>query len=487
MSQPLRTLDSVPAPTATRARDPFATRTRRSLWIAGVATVGFLILLVAVFFNLSAAAVVAGIGAVLFLLVLVPSLRIAERTSTLDFFSPAVVFPLVYVVWYIGGSITIFELPSELPGIGTHLFDPVPAWMYFLYAAGLAAYFAGIFIGNHLPERRIKPLVHDVNLPNMQRIVRTVFVGAVLFYILTSLQFGIPLLSSRANATRLALHGPIYQSFMYLSFTALILSPILVWSRGGSRRYDWLDIYAVPGILSLLILSLGGRSSVICPLITILIARSYFKRQSIIKLAALGVVAFAIFSAIGYFREAAASDYIPIEGLVDYIGIPPAVVPFIYTSLYLRYTVSAFRDLTQIVPSHLPFMHGALTILPFSIFLPGHHDMSDVVFKKMLGLDFEGSGVPGTILAPLYLDWGWYGVVGGMCSYGVFLSVLYRRMKTDPTTSRISTYAWWLQSSLIGIYCNGYISILIYLLPVVWAVFYYFAGSARRTLAREAV
>ncbi len=487
MSTPLRTLDGVRGPAAPRPRDPFAKRTRRSLWIAGVAAASFLVLLVALFFNLSTATVVAGIAAVLFLLVLVPSMRILERSSSLDFFSPAVAFPLVYVVWYVGGSISFVQLPSELPGIGTRLFDPVPTWMYFLYAAGLAAYFAGIFIGNHLPESRTKPFIQDVNLPNMRRIVRAVCAGAIFFYALTSLQFGIPLLSSRANATRLALHGPIYQSFMYLSFTALILSPILVWSRGGKRPYDWVDLYAVPGILSLLILSLGGRSSVICPLITVLIARSYFKRQSIVKLAAVGLVAFAIFSAFGYFREAANSDYIPIEGLVDYLGIPPAIVPFLYTSLYLRYTVSAFRDLTQIVPSHLPFMHGALTILPFSIFLPGHHDMSDVIFKKMLGMDFEGSGVPGTILAPLYLDWGWYGVVGGMCSYGVFLSVLYRRMKTAPTTSRISTYAWWLQSSLIGVYCNGYISILIYLLPVVWAVFYYFAGSARRTLTRETV
>jgi hypothetical protein len=140
MSLPLRTLDGSPAPAATRHRDPFATRTRRSLWIAGVAAASFLILLIAVFFNLSTATLLAGIGGAMFLLALVPFMRIFERTSKLDFFSPYVIFPILYTFWLLPSSKCLPISPgsahtsSTRSPIGCLAFTPqasphtLPAW-----------------------------------------------------------------------------------------------------------------------------------------------------------------------------------------------------------------------------------------------------------------------------------------------------------------------------------------------------------------------
>jgi uncharacterized membrane protein len=105
--------------------------------------------------------------------------------------------------------------------------------------------------------------------------------------------------------------------------------------------------------------------------------------------------------------------------------------------------------------------------------------MSDVVFKDMLGHDFEGAGEPATILGPLYVDFGWTGVFVGMSFYGALLSWTYRRMKSQPSPARIITYAWWLQNCLWGIFCNGFINVYVFLLPIFWMVLYSLARPAR--------
>lgn len=439
--------------------------------IAGLATACLFFLLISAIFGIPSIIVLLVVCIFTASIILPPLTRlIASRLGHLDPFSPSIIFPIAYMLWFVLGSINFIDLPSYLE---SSPFSPIPAWMYGLYACGLAGFFCGIVAGGRLAMRSDGVRSPKIDIVKMRRITNLVFIAALISWALTGLQFGIPLLhTGSANTDRLSLHGPIYQSFMYLSFTALMFAPIFTWARGGKQRYDWFSTIVIPSVMSLLLISLGGRSGVVCPLITVVIARSYFKKQQIWKLAVLGAVAFAIFSSIGYYREASSSDYAPVEGLVEYLGVPAPVVPVVYTTLYLRYTVAALRDLTQLVPAHRPFQHGAITLLPLTTFLPGHRDMSDVVFKNMLDRDFQGSGLPATILGPLYVDFGWVGVFFGMSLYGLLLSWTYRRMKSQPTVIRIITYAWWLQNTLIGIYCNGFISVLIFLIPIFWSVLY---------------
>jgi oligosaccharide repeat unit polymerase len=447
----------------------------QGLRIAGFTTVCLLFLLASVVFSLSSTIVWVGICGMALAILLPPAIPwISSRVATWDMFSPYIVFPIVYTIWFVGGSINFIDPP---PGMEEGVFAPIPSWMYGMSALGLAGYYCGLFLGRKLPIHSQGPDHPEIDYAKMRRIVNLTFIGALIFWGLTGLQIGIPLLHpSTANATRLELHGPAYQGFMHLSFTVLILSPIFAWARGGTGRYDWFSIIAVPTVLSLLIITLGGRSSVVCPLLTLVIARSYFKKQSLWKLVTVGAVGFGFFSAAGYFREAASLELAPAEYLTEYEGVPAPIIPVLYTSLYLRYTVSALRNLTEIVPNQTPYRHGALTFLPITAFLPGHRDMSDVVFKNMFGHEFEGSGEPATILGPLYVDFGWPGIFIGMSMYGLLLSWTYRRMRSRPTAVRIITYAWWLQNALVGIYCNGFISVLIFILPVFWSILYSLAS-----------
>ena len=452
-----------------------ATEDSRSLRIAGIATLCTLFVVLAAVFDLDPYLVIAILLAVVVLSALPKVVPwVAHKTRNLDLFAPWVGFPIAYIFWFVGGSINFIEAPSEI-AFGS--FDPIPAWMYGLYAWGLAGYFAGIAGGRFLPTRKVKAAQPQIDMAKMQTIVRWLVIGAVFFWLLTVVQFGLPILNpATAGEARLAFHGPSYQGFIILSWTAFVFSPVYIWARGGKRRFDWFWVVCVPFGLTLLLFSLGARANVVAPFVTLIIARYYFRRQAAWKIVAAALIAFCVFSLFGYFREAASSD----QGALELLGLPAPAIPFIYSGLYVRYTVAALRDITQMIPSHFPYQYGYISTLPFATFLPGHQDMSDIFFKNMLGREFAGSGQPATLLAPLYADFGWPGVFLGMSAYGALLSWTFRKAQEKPTMANVILYAWWLENVLFGLYANGFAYINVYLMPLIFAALFRVARSGEQ-------
>jgi len=444
------------------------------LRIAGFTTASLLLLLASAIYGFSFVIVLLGASVLAVILLLPPAAPwLNRRFGGVDFFSPYVIFPVLYSAWYIAASINFVQLPSEM---FYGYFDPIPAWMYGLFAFGLCSYFCGIFLGRLLPIGSSAITRRQIDYAIMQRILFILMIVVFIAWAILGIAFGITILHlDTANSDRLAHRGALYQLFTYLGWTIIIFSPILSWARGATKRFDWLYIVAIPALTAMLLVSLGaGRSPVAIPLVTLIIARSFFKKQPLWKLALIGVTIFGLFSTFGYIRGRSSNDA-PEFSLMELAGIPAAVGPFIDMAADIRFSVAALRDLTKIVPSSVPYQHGAVTLLPLSTFLPGHQDMSDMVFKQMLGHDFEGSGEPATILGPLYVDFGWIGVFVGMNFYGVLLSWTYRRMKAQPTSARIINYAWWLQCCLVGIFSNGFSYVYVILLPAFWAVLFFIA------------
>jgi oligosaccharide repeat unit polymerase len=445
----------------------------QGLRVAGFTTVCLLFLLVAVVFGLSSTVTLLGLCAFALAIMLPPAVPwIASRIRDLDLFSPYIAFPIAYVIWFVAGSITFIDVPSGFEG---GPFDPIPSRMYALYAWGLAGYFCGLFIGRKVPIRGGTDH-REIDLTKMQRIVHLTFLAALALWGGTVLQFSLPILHpSTAGEARLAFHGPLFQGFIWLASTAFVFSPVLVWVRGGKERHDWFWVVGVPFTLSLLILSLGGRSWVAAPLLTLIIAMSYLKRQAGWKLVVAGVLIFCIFSLFGYYREDTGSN----EVFLDQIGLPAPVAPFVYVGLYIRYTVDAFRRITETIPSQVPYQYGSITLMPLRTFLPGHQDMSDMFFKNLLGRDFAGSGQPATLLAPLYADFGLSGIFVGMVLYGVLLSWGFQRTKSHSNMITVIFYAWWMQAVIMALYMDGFAYINIYLLPLFWVILFHFSKPHR--------
>lgn len=377
-----------------------------------------------------------------------------------DLFSPVVAFPIAYVLWFALGSIDWIEAPSIF---SFGLFDPIPKTMWAYYGLGIAGYLCGTFA--------LRSAGNDIEKPSQWDLRRTqIVVVGLCFMILVcwialAAQFGVPGLRSSAAELRLRVRGPFYLLFLLTAWTAFLFIPVSHWqsSKKGRTSILWILVFAIAILLS----SFAGRSNIFVPLLTLIIARHYCAhRINLSRILAVGLVLFVALSLFGYARDFAESedslDWLPM------VGIPQPLVPVAYAGVYVRYSIATFRDVTQMIPAHVPFQHGAISLAPFRTFLPGHQEMSDVFFKNLLGNDFVGVGQPATLLAPFYADFGTAGVFFGMVGYGLLVAICYRKMKQRAGPLRILMYAWVLQSGLFGLFANVFPYITTILVPLAW-------------------
>ncbi len=376
-----------------------------------------------------------------------------------DLFSPLVAFPAAYLLWFGLGSVDWLEVPSSF---SFGLFDPIPPALWMYIGLGLAGYCCGVLLLRNLREAK-QERISQWNERRVRVVLIGLFVAVCACWSALGLEFGIPGLSSTAAELRLRVHGPFYILFILAAWTALLFLPLL---RPATRRGMVLSWAAVIAIC-LFLASFAGRSNLIVPLLSLVIARHYAgHRIHLQKLLAIALVMFIAVSFFGYARDLAES-----EASLDWltmVGVPRFLIPTAYAGIYVRYSIATFRDVVQMIPVHLPYQHGTITLAPLRTFLPGHQEMSDVFFKRLLGNDFVGEGQPATLLGPFYADFGAPGIFVGMFLFGAIAQILYRRMQRSRSMFRILLYAWVLQSGLFGLFANVFPYITTLLLPSLW-------------------
>lgn len=389
--------------------------------------------------------------------------------GTRDLFSPAIAFPCVYAAWFVIGSVDFLDVPSSF---SFGLMDPIPPRIWGYAALGLVGYLTGVFI----TARYGSPSINSTtkNTWNEGRFAKAISILVLLaslswFYIVVSM--GIPALNADAGELRLRIAKYGYtQMVMILCIWTII--PWLVaqlWSRrlsGKARFFIWAGI----GFCALLMASFAGRGYLVIPLVTVVVVRNYMKTQWKMKSLVIATVClFCLISLTGFLRDTALSGGADESGLGS-LGIPAPVLPIAYSYLYIRFPVATFRDLTEIIPRKLPFQDGKIMSLPFATLMPGHHEMSDIIFKNLLGNDFIGAGQPATLLAPMYADFGAPGIFCVMLLFGLLVSTTYRWMRRDCSCFRVLIYAWLLQTALFGLYANLFPYLTTLLIPALWVL-----------------
>jgi oligosaccharide repeat unit polymerase len=414
--------------------------------------------------TLAAFEVLAGLAA--FLLLCRAAAKAINWADRIDIFAPVVAFPLGYLLWFVIGSVDFIQVPSS---VSFGLFDPIPIYLWFYIAAGLAAYFLGVGLcrmgqtARGLAARR-------QNFWNRQRfgqIIAALFVLMFASYAYITAQIGIPALSPFAGEIRLELvnFGPSQAVLFSSAWTIILFLLIFVWGHEHSKAMGWACWI---GILCavLLLLSLGSRGQLFVPVVTAIVVRHYIKAPiKLRKLVAIFVIVFCFIGIFGYIRDTALNGGNEAE---EWLNLPAPLVPFVYAYLYIRYPVATFRDLTAVIPKNVGYQFGALSLGPLDTLLPGHHEQSDIFFKKALGNDFVGAGQPATLLAPLYADGGAIGVVIGMFLFGMLMAASYRRMVAEPTVFRALIYAWVVQTGIFSFYSNLFPYITTLWMPLMW-------------------
>jgi oligosaccharide repeat unit polymerase len=227
-----------------------------------------------------------------------------------------------------------------------------------------------------------------------------------------------------------------------------------------------LRLWAGVLFVSILLLSLGGRTQLFVPFAVGFVLRHYLERRfRLAKLVFLSLAAFCAVSLFGYLRDTA---LVGENQTARWLHLPPAVMPLMYAYLYIRYPVATFRDITVAIPRTVGFQHGALSFGPLNTLLPGHHQQSDMYFKELLGNDFLGAGQPATLLGPLYGDAGAAGIAGGLLLFGAVLAWIYRWMRSGATAYRVLIYAWVVQTGLFSVFSNLFPYITTLWMPFLW-------------------
>jgi len=413
-----------------------------SIALAAMAGVFFLVLLVASWQGPEALRDVAWgaagiVGCLAFILVIK---RVVGWFGRQELFSPLIAFPIAYVIWFSLGSLA--------------LFDDRDAKVLQYSGIGLACYLAGVLlVGWRSSIKPWRPIFRNEWEPSRFWLIMGALGGATLLaYLYVISQTGIIALDPEAAERRAELgkYGPVEAVMFSGAWTILVFAAAQLWTRAErpwTRRLGWAGLVLV----ALLLLSLGSRGYLFVPVLTAVVARHYlWKRFHILKLGLLALVVFVALSIYGYTRDATLSQgTISLKtGSVQELAIFPAI----YAYLYVRQPVETLQDVFRVIPRNIPYQNGMLTFDALRTLLPGHHEMSDMFFKQILGSDFVGGGQPATLLGPLYGDFGLAGIILGMIATGIIVARTHHWMLNQPTVFRVLVYAWLMQTVLFSLF-----------------------------------
>jgi oligosaccharide repeat unit polymerase len=357
-----------------------------------------------------------------------------------ELFSPLIAFPVAYCVWFALGSLT--------------LFDDRGAKVLQYSGAGLACYLAGVLLtGWRSALRPPRPVFrNDWEGSRFWPVIGTLGITALLSYLFIVSQVGIVALDPEAAERRLELvkFGPFEAVLFTASWTIVVFVTAQLWTRQdrpGIRRLAWIGL----GVICVILLSLGSRGYLFVPVLTAVVARHYLrKRFHILKLGLLALVIFICLSFYGYTRDATLSQ--GSLSLKNGGAAELAIFPAIYAYLYVRQPVETLQEVIRVIPRTIPYQNGMLSFDALRTLLPGHHEMSDMFFKQILGSDFVGGGQPATLLGPLYGDFGLTGILVGMFAVGVIVARVHAWMLAVPTVFRVLIYAWLMQTVLFSLF-----------------------------------
>ena len=431
---------------------------RRSLMTVLVSAVGFIALITASYAGPEQVSLLgwSGIGVVATGVVFLV-LRLAFRwMGRQALFSPLIAFPLGYAAWYGLGLLT--------------LLGDVHSKMLWCCGLGLVFYLLGAALGGgagSLSSPRSK-ILDEWDNSYFWTVIAVLTALSLMSYLYLVSQIGIPALDPDAAERRLEVvkYGPLGAVFFTSTWTVLVFVAAKLWSYKGSSAIRILS-RAILLLVSLMLLSLGSRGYLFVPMLAAMVARHFlYKRFRPLTLVLLGIVVFISLSVYGYLRDSTVPKELVSVHKGDVSEL--AIFPLIYAYLYIWQPIDTMQQVTEMIPRTIPYQHGFLTFGALRTLLPGHHDMSDMFFKQILGSDFVGGGQPATVLGPLYADFGFAGVVLGMFFIGLLVARTYRWMLREPTVFRVLIYAWVMQTLLFSLFGAIFPYITTIWIPFFW-------------------
>ncbi len=372
---------------------------------------------------------------------------IKYRINQIEFFSPTIVFPLLYFAVFGLGALGLVARGDErmLKVIVCSV-----AGILFYY---IGVMFTRIIIFSSYRQRGTSRVSVEWN-PYLLKLVITglvtISIAAMIYHFLKA---GFPILQPDLEEKRVMIQRAVSN---YIIFLMRLITPAFFFYFTYDLLYKKIKsispiIFFCAGLL--ILTSLANRHDIFTFLMGALLIYNFAgKRIKITKLFPILLIGLTCVMLIGYYRLASLSYITPEkEFLLQAAGNNQLAMFFTYyVSQFTNYPLN-FAIYLDTFPKILPFEWGYSFIRAINTaIIPGHQELFDEYVKSELGLNFLGGGINPTLLGELYANFGYPGLIG-MSVYGAIIAYLYYRAIRYRNGISVVSYSFGLSCLLLGL------------------------------------
>jgi len=294
---------------------------------------------------------------------------------------------------------------------------------------------------------------------------------------------------------KLALDGYHYLS---LGFSLLRISILVGWAYSLIRKFPRWIIFAQVVLYTVIIIFMGGRSQVIGLWIMLLLMYLLLSHNSIslrrisnlriISTGTLVIVASVILLIVvrGFRTSYDASD--TGLGLTIFQNVVDALAVLTTSILKEFDQLEVFATIVAITPEKLPFWYGQSYLDIFSLPIPRSlWADKPVPARLILGQLMRGIdvGIPPTVIGEFYFNFGIFGIIFGMCLFGIFCKSIDKwayMYRTNPTVIIVFVFILGNVPIITTRYFYGWFGALLIFLAGIWIVSRFIRGPVNRNV-----
>jgi oligosaccharide repeat unit polymerase len=256
--------------------------------------------------------------------------------------------------------------------------------------------------------------------------------AGVLAGILFFLRAGqVPLLAENKEVARveaLSVGGNGYLLyFMTAGMYALIIFSLLMYAIPEKKNVNRLVVIGAFLLVGSLLIGTGSRRYLLWLILYIALVRHYLiKRISVSLVLVASIFGLLLVNLFEMFRN---PDSLTTTDLVTTFFFR-----FVLYVSNLEKVFSTFFEMGRL-------MYGSTFLMDVATVLPGKQIDYQSWLKDLVGLDFEGFGLPPTLMGDLYINFGWGGVIIGCAFFGFLIRRIYTKLIVSKFTPfSIMTY-----------------------------------------------
>lgn len=328
------------------------------------------------------------------------------KAGSKDIFSPELSINFYYLLTINTGFI-LYAIARPNEFISSKMFN-----IFILCICGFISMNLGFIFSKYTSAFNFRSIdSSNINYSKMQLpILLCSFIPFIAGFIFFYRSGNVPVLQENVETARVAtLEVPSNGYFLFLMIS---ITPIIAFYKSLFYKKDHDYIYVMLVLLALIMLLFtGSRRFALWLIINIVILNHYLKHRISVKLICIITVLMFIFiNLFEIFRNPNSQT-----------------TASLWITMFFRFIVliANFENIYNVIPRYTEHQHGSTFFMDFLTILPGKQTDYQSWLKQLTGLEFEGFGIPPTIVGDFYINFGSIGAILSMFIFGLSIRYIY--------------------------------------------------------------